>query len=406
MIDTMQLNPWTAALFDGNSTYEYQIIGWTLFFAALELGTARLMRGSKIAERLAAAQALSSKRGDVGTGTVLFAANRDDRECHSAANDFSSYLACSIHSLCVSIGAVAVISAQDFSKWPYFLSFSLGYWLADLVMWTIPAADYLLCIHHLIVVVITYPIGSDAGATLFGAGDLTLSRKICAYCFLCELSTVFLCIRWFVLHCLPTDNAHAPSAYRVASVALLTTWMPTRFIVFPALVLNLYIPVYSSHKAQGQIFAWVCGLVGLLCVFALSTAFTHRMLRNGIKSFITLHYQERLCDQIEGEEEIRHGSSRGRDRGGLTAVGPEEPHAAAAAMKSNASLLPPHRVFQLLLVLPQLALFASCASCTGQWAEWVQSFALLPSWTQSWSWWAVVLTLGECVCVCSSANPR
>ena len=142
--------PWSAAINDDNN-FELLTLAWLVFFVVVRQLTISLASGSSAPRSGLATELL--KRPTVVPVTL--------------------------HSFLVTISAAAVIippgrpdeamQPMAFYWWRrVVLPFSSAYWLFDLYFYCWRANDYLIAVHHLIILMINYPIGDTAGYAALG----------------------------------------------------------------------------------------------------------------------------------------------------------------------------------------------------------------------------------------------
>lgn len=55
---------------------------------------------------------------------------------------------------------------------------SMAYFLGDILWYCVPKRDWLILLHHITLIYCHYPVGSMAGATLYGLGDPALAIRV------------------------------------------------------------------------------------------------------------------------------------------------------------------------------------------------------------------------------------
>jgi hypothetical protein len=217
-----------------------------------------------------------------------------------AAIDGSSWCACLLHSLLVSVGAALTLAAwaqggpvAGLAAWAPWAPLTLGYWIQDAVLTTVPMGDVVLFVHHAAaaaVVLLSAWLGAAYGPASEApqvAGEVTF---VTALAFTAEVSTCLLAARWVVAH-LPGGAPARPALFTCLSTATLGVWVTTRGPVFLFALWRLWRLLGSADldgEAAAPALPWLLVFAGLgVGIFLLSALFTRHMLRGGWRAFVT-----------------------------------------------------------------------------------------------------------------------
>eukprot|EP00941_MAST-03F_sp_MAST-3F-sp1_P000838 g838.t1 len=205
----------------------------------------------------------------------------------------ASYCACFIHAFGTSIGAIGVIVLGWTGPhwWRSWLAFSVGYWCADCIHHALKP-DISMVAHHLVVGGCNFFAGHWYTAVTAGAGTPEFAVWLSAAGYLMELSTVFLCLRWFSKMLRPTRSAY----YSMITIVMLITWLPVRCLFAPYVLIFQVLPRLKTYYALGSLAFGGFAVFGWTVIIALNFKTTHQMLRaRNIKSKKDLDVRGTVC---------------------------------------------------------------------------------------------------------------
>lgn len=158
---------------------------------------------------------------------------------------------------------------------------SIAYFLADILWYCVPTGDLTMSLHHLVMIGCHYPLGESNGALVAGAGDAEWCLWLSMIGYLSEWTTVFLNLRWVLAHSL---NQHHKT-FGAVSLCLLTTYA-YRLFLFPYLLLLEIIPRYNRYAQRQQVLTFCIMVLGHLIVLQLSIQWIAVILRFGVGQFL------------------------------------------------------------------------------------------------------------------------
>lgn len=208
-------------------------------------------------------------------------------------------IAATVHAVATSIVAVGVLVAyytniqrgDDGSPWTYQninlvrvwqrigLPISLSYFAIDSYFYCLPRMDFLIFVHHLIMVLCHYPVVCDAGAVLAGAGDIKWVTWISIVGYTSELSTALMNWRWYLIHTLEENWI----GFGIVNCLVVAGWAG-RVVMFTYLLIAEIYPRMPLYVEQEQMFTYWVMVFGHASIGVLSLHWCLVMCRGGLRS--------------------------------------------------------------------------------------------------------------------------
>jgi len=193
-----------------------------------------------------------------------------------------------LHCTAVSVLAVYLLARhprgtlEDYRSWQVLgLPLSLAYFLGDIYWYCIPQRDYLIAFHHATMLACHYPVGSDAGAALCGAGDALFAVRLSLLGYLCELSNPLMNWRWWLMQ---TLQAHRWD-FAVVNVLLMLSFV-LRAVLLGWLLCGVLLPRAADFVEAKQVFIYGTCVLGHGVILALSLFWLRVLLKNGLRGLL------------------------------------------------------------------------------------------------------------------------
>ena len=150
------------------------------------------------------------------------------------------------------------------------LPFSCAYWLFDLYFYCIPHEDYLIALHHILVLVCNYPVGDLAAAELVGTLNPTCNYLMVSYTgYTFEATTFLLYVRWVLNTVLEEHH----TIYFVNNALLLASWLFIRLLYSPYFLL---VHMWPSCPSDELPLYSLGAAVAYLLMIAMSAVWVRR----------------------------------------------------------------------------------------------------------------------------------
>ena len=150
---------------------------------------------------------------------------------------------------------------EDFVLWQQFgIPLSLAYFMADILWYCIPSGDGLILFHHITMLLCHYPVSSDVGAKMCGAGNALWTVRLSMMGYLCELSNPLMNWRWWLLQVSASTEPTEPprNLNGTSTIAAIVAKSCERTIIQPSSLLPAPAPAPapapSSPAAPGSRF--------------------------------------------------------------------------------------------------------------------------------------------------------
>jgi hypothetical protein len=190
-----------------------------------------------------------------------------------------------LHATLVGVCALLVtLEKVPLSWWPRFgLPMSIGYMIYDLFGWCFPQLDWMLIVHHIVVIFVHAPVGVLAGQTICGAGDPKWAIGVSAFVYMMELSVPPLNYRWYLTK---TLNRSA-FRYVTNSCILGATWL----LRLGVCVWDVYSFLFTAslierHRAAGTMNIVYVFVGAHVIIFFMSAYWFYRLMQNGLWKFL------------------------------------------------------------------------------------------------------------------------
>ena len=269
---------WWRVTSDDDVAYELSILAWAVAFALANFLTRKVVGGMSW-------WASRPRRPAVGS-------RKDARE--------TTYMAATVvgcaHALMITLVAAAVLaklsetSTKDtdlapdvFRMWRFFLSASLGFFISDFFMYCIPLRDYGVMAHHVVMVVLHFPVGARVGIQSIappGAANFIIWCSAAGY--VCEGSNLLLNSRWFLMKLLWRHIWW----FRVNNLTLLFIYVLSRVVWFP-IIMTIISLRKDEFFGSGRAIVWAFLMFGYGTITLMSAAWTRMMLSKGLGAFLT-----------------------------------------------------------------------------------------------------------------------
>jgi len=266
-------NPYGLSLTAPSLPYLARIGIFSAGFALINVSFAKSVAG---ADAGGAMEALSSPRQGKSAG-------KNARSGLTAATTVCSLL----HSFVTSAAAVWVVFAlalggdKDLaiSIWQWALAFSQGYFVVDALVYGTQRESWVL-VHHSWMVIAHHPIGEPTRlCSLMGAGDCSVAVWLSATGYFAEISTVFLCLRFFQIKWMTEHNIW----YTINSACLLATYPTMRVGGAIAILVGSLWPRWEEYSRNGLGSLVVFTTVTYVAMAAMSSFYTFVLLRKGVR---------------------------------------------------------------------------------------------------------------------------
>lgn len=197
-----------------------------------------------------------------------------------------------LHCTTTAVVSVGVFAGWIDLAWYYdgVLALSMAHSVMDTFLYSIPNRDYVMLVHHVVLVYCHGAMGSVAGAACAGltdAGGLPGVEGIrlislAGYC--AEVPNVFLNSRWVMMQ---TGWAtQYPGAYFANNLVVLVLWAGTRIFWYMYIFYAMLLPVYDAYSNNGAGKIWWTIFAGYFAIFVMSTVWMQMMLKKGARSFL------------------------------------------------------------------------------------------------------------------------
>lgn len=277
-------NPWAESFLQGELVFETQFLIYALGYVLVSL-VGNWCRDSYHA----AVEADDPKSIPDGRSIKALVASRP------------TVIAANIHSVATSVVAVGILvlyySNQDdggdnsHSPWVYRgtdlikawqtigLPISLSYFATDSYFYCLPRKDAIIFVHHLIMMFCHYPVGSDRGAVLCGAGDVEWVTWLSIVGYTSEVATVLMNYRWYLINTLEENWI----GFGIVNGLVVASWAG-RVVMFAHLLVAEIFPRMHAYAEAGQLvtFGWL--VLGHAGIGLLSLHWCIVMCRGGLRS--------------------------------------------------------------------------------------------------------------------------
>jgi hypothetical protein len=258
-------NPWRAAWNDGDDFVETRIVYLLIFFLVLHTSMLSLKKMGVLNDVLASRPTLIANQ---------------------------------LHCTTVSVLAVyLLLTTNEQEPNPYLMwqevgiPLSVAYFMADFIWYVIPGKyspfsssnswDFLIGFHHIVMIMCHYPVASNQGAELCGAGSSLWAIRLSLLGYLCELSNPLMNYRWYLMQ---TLKAHRFDFS--LTVVVLVTSFAARVVLLGYLISNIILPMAAVFIEAKQVFIYTMCVLGHAVIMLLSLYWLHVLTKPGVKRML------------------------------------------------------------------------------------------------------------------------
>jgi len=203
-----------------------------------------------------------------------------------------------LHCTTVSILAVVLLLTTDeqapkpYLLWQEFgIPLSVAYFMADFIWYVIPGRfspfsttkswDFLIGFHHIVMIMCHYPVASNQGAILCGAGSSLWAIRLSLLGYLCELSNPLMNYRWYLMQ---TLQAHRID-FSLTVIVLVSSFV-ARVILLGYLIFAVILPEAAVFIEAKQVFIYSMCVLGHAVIMLLSLYWLHVLTKPGMKRML------------------------------------------------------------------------------------------------------------------------
>jgi hypothetical protein len=206
-----------------------------------------------------------------------------------------------VHGIVTSIASITILllGTEYYYVWQrVVIPFSIGYFLADILVYCIPKRDLLITVHHLTVILCHYPVGENMSAQICCGGD----REFCVWLsmtgYTSEFAVPLLSTRWWLSQ---TLKQHIP-VFAMLGVSIMTSFL-TRCAIMVYLVFQV-VTRYDSFVELEQSWAFMVIFFGHVTVFFMSLHWLRIILQNGMTEYLQFKKREGESKGFSFQESI------------------------------------------------------------------------------------------------------
>jgi len=198
---------------------------------------------------------------------------------------------------CTTVSAMAVYllwtgdpsDVSSYAAWQQWgIPISMAYFLGDFLWYVVPSRlsplsaskswDFLIGFHHLTMLACHYPVATDAGADLCGAGSALWSVRLSLLGYLCEISNPLMNYRWWLMQTLEKNRLDF-----AVTVLLLVSSFAARILLLGYLLLGYILPEAVKFIEAKQVFIYFMCVVGHAVILVLSLYWLKVLTKPGLK---------------------------------------------------------------------------------------------------------------------------
>eukprot|EP00299_Pterocystis_sp_00344_P012034 c5720_g1_i1.p1 GENE.c5720_g1_i1~~c5720_g1_i1.p1 ORF type:complete len:279 (+),score=35.02 c5720_g1_i1:42-878(+) len=145
------------------------------------------------------------------------------------------------------------------------LPYTLGYFVADNIIYSIPQKDYVIFIHHTVVFLACYPWTDKVGLYLVSCHEPLWVNSLGMWFGLIEIGVVLLNTRWWLSQ---TLEKHSPIFTLIAVLTVVA--FSGRLVLCYDQLMNQILPRYNQCAEAGQLLSYFSVATVVTTVFILS----------------------------------------------------------------------------------------------------------------------------------------
>mmetsp|Transcript_31005 Transcript_31005/g.70942 ORF Transcript_31005/g.70942 Transcript_31005/m.70942 type:complete len:262 (+) Transcript_31005:20-805(+) len=159
---------------------------------------------------------------------------------------------------------------------------SAGYLITDTVFYCFAKRDLPMVVHHMVMLIAHWCVGSVHASTIGGAGDPVWAVKVSAAGYLSELPNPSLNVRWFMTKMLTKHSVF----FTINNMYLLITWIGTRLVFMPFLVYTHVVPRYEDYAKVDGIHAYYTCIFFHFVIILMSLHWLVQLLKGGLQPLL------------------------------------------------------------------------------------------------------------------------
>jgi len=163
------------------------------------------------------------------------------------------------------------------------LPLSLSYNFADMIFFCYPRRDYIITLHHIIMIIGHYPVGYDEAAMLLGGGDRNWIVLMSAIGYISEVSTVLMNYRWYLLRTLDKPWI----GFTLVNICAAFSWFARTTFFTYALFFEIF-PRTASYFEKKQLLAYLFLILSDMFFVVISAYWLKAMCRGNVKNLLEL----------------------------------------------------------------------------------------------------------------------